>query len=82
MEFLSDKCKYFFMIENIQGGGGENVNVSYKATGKNNESFAHSTNAFGIQFAEDENENIPFCVGITCMNGMLMCLENVSCTSL
>ena len=47
------------MIESVQGNAGENVNVSYKGTGQNYVSFAHSTNASGIQFAYDENENIP-----------------------
>ena len=57
---------YDFMIENVQGIGGENVNVSCKGTGQNYVSFTHSTNASGIQFAYDENENIPSRLGTTC----------------
>ena len=56
------------------------MNVSYKATGQNYVSFAHWTNASGIQFAYDENENIPSRLGTTCVSGMLTCLENVSCS--
>ena len=70
------------MIENMQGNGGENVNVSYKGTGQNYVSFMHSTNASGIQFAYDENENIPSRLGTSCVRGMLTCLGNISCTSL
>ena len=36
---------YPFMIESVQGNGGENVNVSYKGTGQNYVSFAHSINS-------------------------------------
>ena len=45
-------------------------------------SFTHSIYASGIQFVYDENENIPSWLGTTCVGGMLMCLENTSCTSL
>ena len=43
------------MIENVQGGGVENVNVSSHTTGHNFIHFAHSSNASGIQCAYDEN---------------------------
>ena len=45
----------------MQGGGGEHVDVSDHTTSQNYVSFAHSTNASGIQFAYYENENIPSC---------------------
>ena len=61
---------YPFMIESVQGNAGENVNVSYKGTSQNYVSFAHSTNASGIQFAYDENENIPSRLGTTCVSGV------------
>ena len=60
------------MIENVQGGGVENVNVSSHTTGHNYINFAHSSNASGIQCAYDETI---FVTGLqTCLgNGNILC---------
>ena len=81
--FANTSSKYCINSWKLEGGGGgENANVSYKTTGQNYVSFAHSTNASGIQFTYDENENIPSRLGTTCVSGMLTCLGNISCPSL